>query len=85
MEKWISVNDAVPPDDRDVLAIQSDKVIENGINKEIISYYIAKRVIYKNGTVKWKCSHGTGFIDVDWSGSTYKVTHWMPLPERPNK
>jgi len=82
MREWISVNFAVPPDERNVLVIALSKwKMSNGKERQSYNIYIANRIAFKNGNIKWRCTRG-GYIQDNKSET--KVTHWMPLPEEPN-
>ncbi len=80
---WISVDDAVPPDFRNVLVV----VYCNGESRSHV--WMGYREVYKNGTIKWiAISQVTGSWVVSSSrhkNSTSKVTHWMPIPAPPER
>lgn len=79
---WISIKDAVPPDDRKVLILYHMSTTD-------YDPYIAVglRQVYKNGKVKWKAFtwYGTSIIAIESIRGFYTVTHWMPLPSLPEK
>ena len=78
-ESWISVNDALPELEKNVLiyAVGKEKCYESKIT-------ITRRtdVIWFGHEVKtepyWKDPW-------QYFGSDYEITHWMPLPEPPEK
>lgn len=80
--EWINANDAVPPDDRDVLAVSfySFKNVR-GEKIECVEIHIAQRIVFRNGNIKWRCSKGSGFISTNKSETI--ITHWAKLPELP--
>lgn len=84
MNNWISVKDAVPPDDRDVLVCTYWSWISlDGRFIERKEIEIGQRVVFKNGNIKWRSNKG-GFISIDGQGAEHNmVTHWMALPEKP--
>ena len=82
MTQWISIDFAVPPDDREVLARALYKwTLTNGEKRSSSDIHIASRKVFKNGRIKWRGNGG--YISTDESAT--KVTHWMPLPEPPKE
>lgn len=83
MSEWISVDFAVPPDERHVL-IRSVLKWTRSNGKEMISHHIhiGSRIVFKNGNIKWRNKNG-GYIATHQSET--KVTHWMPLPDMPKE
>lgn len=81
---WISIDFAVPPDERDVLVVTSFPWRgANGETRKTRDIYVAKRIVFKNGNVKWRNSHGSGCVATEESAT--QVTHWMPLPKLPER
>ncbi len=79
---WISVKDAVPPDNRNVLAVDLYEWYSDGKKNKSQTIYVAQRIVFRNGNVKWRSSNGRGYIDSG-THSSFKVTHWQPLPAPP--
>lgn len=82
MYEWISVDFAVPPDEREVLVRTFYKwQMANGKETSHSDIYIACRIVFKNGKVKWRGDRG--YVATDETET--KVTHWMSLPEQPKE
>lgn len=80
---WISVDFAVPPDERDVLVRTFYKwKTSTGKESSASNICIACRIVFKNGKIKWRGIRG-GYVATDETGT--KVTHWMPLPNFPEE
>ena len=72
MNKWISVKDAVPDTDREVL------VIVNGM--------AGKKVKFVNAIMIGLFDKAEGWILEDWPEVThFEVLYWMDLPELPEE
>lgn len=80
MTEWISVKNAVPPDNREVLVLHH---ITDCDYPPSIS--IGWRVVFKNGRIKWKYNEwcGTSILCIENEKGFNTLTHWMPLPEAP--
>ena len=74
--KWISINDAVPPDSRLILIHYYSTYSKVKKHSHI---EIGSRCLFKNGKVKWR-SHKGGYIYNEYR----EITHWAKLPEPPN-
>lgn len=74
MNEWIDVNFAVPPDRRKVLTLEITRYGEK-LEKVIYIYKLYRRIVFKNGKIKWENAEGTGYMG--------HVNYWMPLPESP--
>lgn len=73
--EWTSVNDRLPADNTPVLIVANGEIMIGAIEWEYPSWeetYQAFRY--------WDCPYNPG-QDWEW----YNITHWMPLPELPNK
>lgn len=81
MTEWISVNFAVPPDSRNILVSSLYAWTRpNGEKRESRTTYMAQRIVFRNGKVKWR-AQGGGYIGTPESNT--KITHWMHLPGEP--
>lgn len=72
MNEWISVEDRLPPQDTYVLTAKYDS------RKNVGMYFI--QIASRLGD-KWFDDHNCDFIEPKYG----HMTHWMPLPEPPNK
>lgn len=68
MNEWISVKDALPKDDQDVLV----SCVKN--------IYIIKSVQTTDRRHKKREGY---FEDSSWKNEVEEITYWMPLPELP--
>ena len=84
--EWIDVNFALPAKLRDVLVFTELRYArENGKDRVINNIYVARYKRFNNGKARWRSNHwASGYIDSKEPGGV-RVTHWMPLPEQPNK
>lgn len=82
MGEWISVNYAVPPDNREILIFYR---YSSGLPHPKI--HAGFRESYKNCKVKWKVFdfNGVSTIQIDAQEGFHTVTHWMPLPNPPKE
>lgn len=64
---WISVEDELPPREKDVL------IWSSGWNKAMIGYY-------KNWNWQRKTNVFHSYVD---NGTWFNITHWMPIPQPP--
>ena len=76
-QEWISVKDRLPePDVKTIGRIETEKVIA----------WDGNRLVFGNFTIY---RHDNSFefygADADGTHCFWKVTHWMPLPEPPEK
>ena len=78
--QWISVKDAVPPDNRIVLILY--KITDHHYPPDIS---IGCRVVYKNGKIKWKYLNpcGTGILCEEGKKCFHTLLCWQPLPKPP--
>lgn len=76
-DKWISVKDRLPEDDREVLATY--KITEKGIKWRGVE---TASCIAGNGEVNWVSLWDEYRIP---NGSKRVITHWMPLPKPPKE
>jgi hypothetical protein len=69
MNNWISVEDRLPPDGQECLALY---VFNNIARTKIIAYLL-------DGL--WHMCYG--FVSYEFHSNLQKITHWMELPEYP--
>jgi len=97
--EWISVEDKLPPNSRDVLALQNTGYNDNRVI--VVAQYARKFELEISG--EWDelseycaekdqyfCPEGWYEQQVNWGDYAYihineQVTHWMPLPEPPKE
>lgn len=82
MNEWIKIEDKLPEEFIDVL-------VSDGENVAVAYQGVFSNEKPKNTNIlQW---HVPNFIDAEWTGVCWlsddikKITHWMPLPEIPNK
>lgn len=66
---WISVEDELPPKEKNVL------IWSSGSKEVMMGYYIGRN---------WQRKTNVFYSYVD-DGSWHNITHWMPLPQPPKK
>lgn len=76
MSNWISVEDEIPNDCATVVGAEFDSGRNFGLAKCFYNYRNEKWVLDKD------CYNSSDDAEVRIG---FKVTHWMPLPEPPNK
>ena len=87
--KWISVNDALPPFDQKVLAYVKNKDPNGRFNPDGIYVAELKDKIPVSDPKGEKNIWGVPWYDSEWTVWAWShfsepcVTHWMPLPEIP--